>query len=263
MMLSVGAILIAVYLMAARAYEKLHQHAWPRACTVGFCCGVALGVACFSSRFDRLADASFSWHMAQHLVLIFIAVPLVLAGRPLLLLLGCVGRISAKLIANAIPRRVAKPLSHPVVGWLFFVAVLWGTHFSPLYERALERSWVHAAEHIVYVIAAIAFWQNVVRPGPSLWTLGRPLQAAYVFTAIPAGAFLGLAIQQSRHPFYPHYVFMWGSRALALADQRDGGALMWLGGGLILFVVFLSLIATWAAEEQQLGASDPSERLVT
>jgi cytochrome c oxidase assembly factor CtaG len=75
----------------------------------------------------------------------------------------------------------------------------------------------------------------------------------YLFLAIPQGAFLGLALYAAHTVLYPHYLYD-RTPATALADQQNGGAVMWIAGGLLLFIAFMCTAAAWAAAER----TDPS-----
>ena len=60
-----------------------------------------------------------------------------------------------------------KVVSHPVVAWSLFAAGVVVTHFSPLYEAALEHDWVHQVEHVLYLVAGLMFWFPVVALDPA------------------------------------------------------------------------------------------------
>ena len=49
--------------------------------------------------------------------------------------------------------RIVRFLSFPVVSWLLFAAVMWASHFSPLFDAALEDQWVHRLEHALFITA--------------------------------------------------------------------------------------------------------------
>jgi cytochrome c oxidase assembly factor CtaG len=198
---------------------------------------------------DRLADASFAAHMAQHVALTLIGPPLVLLGAPLLLAAGVARPATARAFGRVLHRPAVRVAISPAVALLVFVAVLWGAHFSPLYEAALENEWIHVLEHVAFVTSAFLFWVWVLPSG----SLPRPVPYAarllLLFLAIPQGAFLAIALQSARGVLYPHYLAA-QSVAQALADQRNAGAVMWLGGGTLLFVAFIAVAAEWAARER-------------
>lgn len=199
--------------------------------------------AVMSPWFDRLADASFAWHMVQHLALLFVAPFFALEAHPFAWLGSPRARWQRAAIA-ALRSSPVRVLCMPAVALLCFLAVLWGVHFTPLYEAALEHPLVHLGEHALLLAAGTLFWIPVVAPPP----LPAPPHAArvlYLFIALPQGALLAVALLAAPRPLYAHY-----AGPGAMADQHAAAAVMWVGGGAILLLAFLALIARWAARER-------------
>ena len=156
--------------------------------------------------------------MAQHMLLVYVAAPLFLLSAPMMLLLGSLDLARARRLGRFLHSPFWRSLTFPVFTWLFFMAVMWGAHFSPLYELALAYPAVHILEHALFLTSAILFWQAIIHIGPVSWPMNFPLRVVYVFLAMPQGAFLGLALYQTRMALYPHYVVTHGgSVAAALA----------------------------------------------
>lgn len=212
------------------------------ACAAG-AAGTATAALC--GPVDRLADASFAWHMTQHVVLLFAVPLLALLARPFDLFT----RIAPKETVAVFVRRT-KPLhvlASPPVAYAIFVAALWGTHFTPLYQLALERPWVHVCEHALYLTAGTIFWLPVVSP-PPLRPVSYPIRAFYLFAALPQGALLAATISSARTPLYAHYAAV-EPLGRALADQQNAAAVMWIAGGFAIFIALLSTLGVWAAHE--------------
>jgi len=215
-------------------------------------CGVAL-VMTFSPWLDAAADRSFAWHMAQHILLMYVAAPLLLLAWPARTMLRALPAAASRRVARVMHSGLLLALQHPVVAWLAFASVLWGAHFSSLYEDALANSATHEFEHALFFAAALCFWQPVVGQAPAPWRLAYPLRMAYVMSAVPVGAFLGLALVQTTRVLYPHYISTQESTAAAIADQHAGGAWMWIAGGLVFFSAFMLAGVAWARDERRLG----------
>lgn len=204
---------------------------------------------------DRLVDTSFAWHMVQHLVLLFVIPPLLFAVQPFRILSR---RMKKQHVASlVVALRPLHALAHPVVALAIFVATMWATHFTPLYEYALEHAWAHAAEHALYLFAGIAFWLPVFCP-PPVKPIPYPLRLLYLMVALPQGALLAFAIDSAQRPLYAHYALRAG--ASALADQHNAAAIMWIGGGLAVFTAFLITIAIWATRESTADEGNASIR---
>jgi putative membrane protein len=241
------------YAYAVRIYRRrLPQRAFPLTRSTAFYAGTALMAIALSPAMDVRADTSFAMHMLQHLLLAFAAPPLLLLGAPLLLLVTVLPRAGARRITALASSRAGRILFAPLTGFLAFVFVLWGTHFSPLYELALERPGVHAIEHALFFGSAMLFWSAVVQVGYAPHPVPFPARMLFLFLAIPQGAFVAFALAASRTALYPHYVHTLG--AAALADQRAGADLMWILGGFLLFAAFMCEAGAWAVAERRAPA---------
>ncbi|HTV92920.1 MAG TPA: cytochrome c oxidase assembly protein [Verrucomicrobiae bacterium] len=206
---------------------------------------ILAGVAVLAPVFDRLADQSFAWHMVQHLVLLFVVPFFVLTAKPFDAFRAIAGkRGTAAFITATRPLHV---LAHPVVAFALFTGYLWFMHFSPLYEAALEHPLVHVAEHAMLVFVGTLFWLPVLAP-PPLSPQPFPVRLFYLMLALPQGALLAFALGAARAPLYDHYASMMTARA-ALDDQRNGAAIMWIGGGLVIFVTLVAALGVWARRE--------------
>lgn len=201
-------------------------------------------VLSFSPRLDALADAFFAWHMVQHLALLFVVPFFVLVARPFTVL-SAVATKGATRLTVRIARRL-ESFAHPVVALTIFIATLWITHFSSLYEFALQHAWAHVGEHVLYLCAGALFWMPVIAP-PPLRPFAYPVRLLYLLVALPQGALLAFALAASRHPLYAHYA----RNPAALADQSNAAAIMWIGGGLVVFVAFLCTFGAWALRERE------------
>lgn len=193
---------------------------------------------------DRLIDTSFAWHMVQHLILLFVIPPLLFAVQPFRIAARLMKKQQLASLVSAM--RPLHMLGHPVAALAVFVATMWATHFTPLYEYALENAWAHAGEHALYLFAGMLFWLPVFGP-PPLRPLPYPLRLLYLMVALPQGALLAFAIDSAQRPLYAHYAMR--EAASALADQHNAAAIMWIGGGLAIFTAFLITIAIWANRE--------------
>lgn len=245
-----GTAAIALYLRGAAAYaRRFPERAFSFWRIAAFVSGVTFMTLALLPQVDALADSSFAVHMLQHVVLMLIAPPLMLLGAPLLLLVAVPPASVARRFTGFANSRFGHVLFAPLTGWLAFVAVLWFSHFSPLYETALEIPAVHVLEHGLFIGAAFLFWSAVVQVGYAPRPVSFPARMLFVFLAIPQGAFLGLALYAARGVLYPHYL-IGHSPSLALADQQNGGAVMWIMGGFLLFVAFMLTAGAWAASER-------------
>jgi len=192
--------------------------------------------------------------MIQHLLLTLVAAPLLILGTPLSVARHAAPASWQRPLGRALRHPIVQTLQFPVLTWSAFVAVMWGSHYSALYEAALERPLVHTLEHALYLGAALLFWMPVVAAEPSRWRMGHPLRLLYLMVAGPPNVFLALSLYQSARPLYPHYevanLLAGGS---PLADQRAGAVVMWILGGIPFLIAMLAVAAAWARHEALLA----------
>jgi cytochrome c oxidase assembly factor CtaG len=245
-----GAVLVVaagLYILGIRRYDARHHDAeFPRRWVAAFAAGIAALVLALVGPVERLAGEKFSWHMVQHLLLVMVAPPLLLLGRPFLLARrGSPTRVR-RVVTSTLRSRLVHFLTHPVVAWVLFVSVLWATHFTGLYQLALTSGWVHIAEHGLYFGAGLLFWFPVVGAEPSPRRLSHAGRLLYLFTAAAAGALLASTLYQSARVLYPAY----GGTG-ALSDQHAAGAIMWIGEGLLFLLALLMVTASWARQDRR------------
>jgi cytochrome c oxidase assembly factor CtaG len=220
-----------------------------------FYAGLMVLFVALVSPVDGYADRLLSVHMVQHLLLTLVAPPLLLLGAPVTLVLQASSdRFRKGVLLPVLRSRGVKLLSNPAVGWVVFAAVLWGSHFSPLYEAALRSRGVHALEHAAYVGSALLFWWPVVGADPSPARLSPPARILYLFLAMPQMTFLGLAIYGSNRVLYPHYLVTSASLGTsALSDQHLAGALMWTSGMFLLVPAIGFVLMSWLDREDRVA----------
>ena len=247
-------VVAAAYLWAVRHVDAAHPaNPVPWARTACFLGGLATIEIALQSGIDAYENVLFSDHMVQHILLTMIAAPLLAAGAPITLLLR-VARPEARRrwILPVLHSRVVRAISFPVVAWVLFAAVMWGTHFSPLFEASLENPLVHDLEHVLFLSSALLFWWPVVGLDPSPWRMPHPVRALYAGLQMPQNTFLALAILSATAPLYRHYATLdlaWLPDPLA--DQQAAAAIMWVVGDLTFFVAILLIVRAWMVSEDR------------
>jgi cytochrome c oxidase assembly factor CtaG len=253
--LVIGGIAVAgvAYAWAARSVARRHPgNPHPRYRNWLFAGGlVAIGLALISP-IEAYEGVLFSVHMVQHMLLEFVAAPLLLAGAPMTLALRVASPSVRRWLLAVLQSRVVHAVSFPVVAWVLFAGVNWGWHFSDLYDVALEVEWVHYVQHATFLGAALLFWWPIVRADPSPWRMPHPVRLVYLFLAMPQNSFLGVALMNASTVLYPHYATNardWGPSVLD--DQGLGGIIMWVGGDVAFIAGMALVIAGWVRLEER------------
>jgi putative copper resistance protein D len=245
---------LLVWRGAVRSVNRAHPaNPVPPRRTWSWVAGVVVLLVALDSGVATYDTTLFSVHMVQHLLLTLVAPPLLLYAGPIVLLL----RVSSaatrrRWVLPLLHSRVVRFLSFPVVSWLLFAGVLWASHFSPLFNIALENEWGHRLEHGLYLFAALLFWWPVVGPDPSPWRMRPSAKVLYVGLQMPQNTFLALAIYMAASPLYPHYTTSgrtWGPTPLE--DQQLAGGIMWLGGDLFFLTAIIALVYLWMRDDER------------
>jgi len=246
------AIAVGCWIWAVRRVDRAHPaNPVPRRRSVAFGLGmVAIGFALLSG-IDRYDTTLFSVHMVQHVLLALVAAPLIALAAPITLLLRVASHETrVRWILPVLHSRIVRFLAFPVVAWLIFAAVMWGTHFSSLFDAALEDPLVHDVEHLLFLSSALLFWWPAVALDPSPWRMSHPLRALYVFLQMPQNTFLAITILGASAALYPHYAALTGTwLPSAVEDQRLAAGIMWITGDLIFLTAIMAILYGWMKSE--------------
>jgi cytochrome c oxidase assembly factor CtaG len=257
---SVGAP--AVYVVAAAVLYWLGGIGWRRRRVGGeslrvaaFVAGLITIVVALDSPIDGYADELFWAHMVQHVLLLTVAPPLILLGRPWprmwrALPLGfraAVGRGIARGRWSAPVRALARPLP----AWLLFNGVMVAWHIPGAYNATLTDGAVHQVEHALFFFTGLLFWARVIDPGPLRPKLVWPARLAYVVGAMVVGWVLAITLVLVPHPLYEHYATLAGRPGgiSALTDQQLAGGVMWVLGSISYTVTMLIGFYRWLEPE--------------
>jgi putative copper resistance protein D len=210
----------------------------------------AIAVALLSG-IDRYDTTLFSVHMVQHILLTFVAAPLIAASAPITLLLRVSSHATRRRwILPVLHGRLLRVLAFPVVAWVLFAVVMWVSHFSPLFDAALEDPLIHDVEHLLFLCSALLFWWPAIAQDPAPWRMTHPVRAMYVFLQMPQNTFLAVVLLNATTVLYPHYASLtrsWGPSPLE--DQQTAAAIMWLAGDAVFLAFVLATLAAWMRVE--------------
>lgn len=219
-----------------------------------FAAGWAALALALISPLHRLGRVLFSAHMAQHELLMVVAAPLLVLGRPIVPLLWALPLSWRQRVgdwATATPvSTVWIFLTLPLVAWVLHAIAIWLWHAPALYQATLDSEAVHTLQHLSFLGTALLFWWTVLR-----WhggRLGRPAAVLSLFTTSVHTSLLGALLTFSSSLWYPLY----GSRTLPwgltpLEDQQLAGLIMWVPAGLGYLIAALLITASWLGEAER------------
>lgn len=221
---------------------------WEAACFAG---GIIVLAMALLTPIHAWSRVLFSVHMTQHEMLMLVAAPLLVLGRPMIVFLKGfgpgTGRRLAALVAAPWWMRTWTWITRPVAAWLIHAVVLWAWHIPAWFQATIDNDWIHALQHFSFLFSALLFWWAIMHGRHKM--VGYGLATLYMFTtALHSGA-LGALITFAQSVIYPAYsttTFAWG--LTPLEDQQLGGLIMWVPAGLVYLIAALALIAGWLRE---------------
>jgi putative copper resistance protein D len=228
-----------------RAHPRSPVPAWRVAALLA---GLAVLLVALQSPIDTHADDSFAVHMVQHLLLSFVAAPLLVLGAPMTVLLRFARPgVRRRLLLPLLHGRLLRALLFPPLTWTLFAVAMWAAHFTPLFELSLESEAVHQLEHLLFLVTGLLYWLPAIGSEPVPWRLGWSMRLLYLFVGMPQSSVLGLVLNSQGGVLYPHYAALRGRAALE--DQRLAGTIMWVGSDLLSMVAIGLLVWAWARAE--------------
>jgi cytochrome c oxidase assembly factor CtaG len=194
--------------------------------------------AALESPIDTIADHYLdSVHMLQHVLLGFVAPPLVLLG------------LSPSMVGRLVRIPGVRMLTRPIPAQLIAGAVMIGWHVPALYDAALYSEPLHVAEHMTFIAAGVLLFWPMIRAtsAHSGWQLSPGAKLLYVLVATLPQDAVALALIFSRVPFYEYYAH--APRLVAsltpLIDQTVAGAVLMIFGKATMVVVALAIMIEW------------------
>jgi putative membrane protein len=236
------------YWRGSTALHRSRPHRWR---TWSFALGLlALGLALLSP-LDALGTALASAHMAQHLLLMVVAAPLIAASRPLnTLRRGVTGLdlVERWWLRTGGRARVRGILRLPLSAWILHTATLWFWHASVPYQAALRTETVHILQHSTFFLTALLFWSTLIRVRRAQ-EVGWGIGVLLIFALATQGTILAALMAFGRTPWYGAYTettVLWGVEPLA--DQHLAAVIMWIPAGMIYLGAALALMSSWMRE---------------
>ncbi|MDQ3555390.1 MAG: cytochrome c oxidase assembly protein [Gemmatimonadota bacterium] len=210
-----------------------------------FAAGMTVMLLALQGPLHELSDYFlFSAHMVQHLLLILVMPPLLLAGVPDWMVRP------ALRVPGMLP--LARLLTFPVIAFALNNAIFLAWHFPGPYDLMMRNHDVHITMHTMIMISGTIMWWPVMSPLPELPRIAPPLQMVYLFVlGIPMMISAAL-ITLADHAMYQWYVEaprIWDLSPLE--DQQQGGAIMWVPGALTIWLGITAVYFRWTHREMK------------
>ena len=206
----------------------------------------------------------FSAHMTQHELLMLVAAPLLVLGRPMIPFLWALARSTARQISgwtkDATWQHIWRTITAPFTAWVIHAIVLWSWHAPALFQATLDSELVHALQLASFLFSALLFWWAILHGRQR--AMGFGVAVLYMFTTALHSGLLGALLTFARSTWYPIYngtTAPWG--LTPLQDQQLGGLIMWIPAGLVYVIAGLALFAGWLRESELRARSSDAVRI--
>lgn len=212
-----------------------------------------------SAPVDVLSGRLFWMHMIQHLLILVVMAPLLVAGAPLIPMWLGLPRWARRLIKAGVHLKIRLAL-YRLVGWLRQPAIscallligIWGWHWPPLYDHALTNVAVHDwLEHATFLAVSFLFWTQLIPSLPLRPHLGYLGRLGCVGFAMAQNVILAALIGFSQVPLYAPYAHLFTGLGgfSPVQDQQLGAGIMWTFGDLPFGIAFAAFVHKWIASQ--------------
>ncbi len=233
--------------------------------SVWFYAGLAILLIAVESPIDYWADRYFFVHMTQHLLLMFAAPVLIVAGAPWQPLLdglpGGLGKDATRqVMTGAWSRPVRAVGGFLLKPWVAVIAfnlamVIW--HLPGPFDLAARNQAVHIwLMHGTFFGTGVLFWLQFIPSAPLRIRLSRAGQAAALVITNVQMWILAMSMSfLSSGSWYPVYSHVPGVTLQPLADQQLGAAILWVCGDFWAVPTMIYVIRRMLAEDGDVGAA--------
>lgn len=215
-----------------------------------FATGLAALVVAFGP-LAALADELFWAHMTQHVLILAVAPPLILLGRPW----STIGRALPLSVRRPIARgfwstplrTAARRLTSAPFALVLFSGTLVAWHIPFFYDATLRSQGVHELEHSLFLATGLLFWSQLIDSPPFRSRLDHPQRALYAVLGTAAGSVFGLVLALASSPLYSDYGQL-PSRPggiSALADQHLAAGIMLVPGSIPFLAACVVFLYGW------------------
>jgi len=223
---------------------------WPLLRGVAFLLGLLVVVFATESGVGTYDDTLFWDHMIQHLMLLMIAPPLLVTGQPMTLLLHASRNPLHTWAKRVLRSSPVHALTAPPFGVVAYAGTVIVCHLTSFMNVVESNDTVHEAEHALFLVVGYLYFLPLIGKEPIGWKVSYPLRLFLLFIVMPVDAFTGVILgSETTMPFRAFsQPRPWGPTPIE--DIHLGGAVMWIGGAGIMFVLLLTTFFAWSRERR-------------
>ena len=180
--------------------------------------------------------------MLQHVLLAFVAPPLLLLG------------LSRSMAARIVRIPGLRPLLEPIPAQVIAATVMIVWHVPALYDATLRNEGLHVLEHVMFIASGVFLYWPIIDATSSTarWHMSAGANLVYILLATLPQDGIALALLFSRVPFYEFYTHV--PRLIPgftpVIDQTIAGAILMIFGKATLAIAALVVFFRWFGVEQ-------------
>jgi len=228
-----------------------------------FYAGLVVLLIAVESPIDYWSDRYFFMHMIQHLLLMFAAPVLIVAGAPWQPLhAGLPGTLGRRATREVMTGGWSRPVravgGFLLMPWVAVIAfnltmVLW--HLPGPFDLGVRNQAVHIwLVHGTFFLTGVLFWLQVIPSPPFLIRLSRFGQAIALLVTNLQMWILAMSMSfLSSTSWYSVYAHVRGVSFPPLADQQVGAAILWVCGDFWAVPAMIYVVRRLLTEEDDIG----------
>ena len=193
---------------------------------------------------DTISDYYLdSVHMLQHVLLAFVAPPLMLLG------------LSPAMAGSLLRVPGLRAITEPIPAQLIAAVVMIAWHIPTLYDATLANESLHILEHVMFIGSGLVLYWPIVQAtsAHARWEMSAGAKLVYMLLATLPQDGVALVLIFSRVPFYDFYTH--APRLLegftAPIDQTIAGAVLMIFGKVTLGIAAGVVFFRWFGAEHR------------
>jgi putative membrane protein len=239
-------ILVGYWYLRADWMLSARGRRWPWTRTVAFLAGLVAVDLALQSPVATFTGTYFQAHVAQHLLLMVVAPPLLALGAPSTLLLQTASRRTKERWLRILRSPAAAVITHPITVWCLYFGLMFAFFLSSLINVAMHHMALMDLLNLLFLFGGTLYWWPMVGLDPILhWRMGHGARMVNILLGGPPEVILGLAILSLRVPIASMYT---------LSSTHAGGALLWISTEFVVIAAFMPIFWQWMRSDERAAA---------
>jgi cytochrome c oxidase assembly factor CtaG len=216
---------------------------WPPLRTASFLAGLLALFVALGSGLAAYDDLNASLHVIQHALLMMVAPPLLVLGRPI----SALSQLPSRRLRVALARLVrSRPLSVATgpAAWLLYYGTMAVYFLSPLYALSIRNQTFHEATHGWFFLVGYLFWSGLIGVDGPVGRHSRAWRIASVIVGMPVEAATGFGLIVWSGPLAV------GENA---AQAHAAGQVLWMVTMFVNGLALAVLIFQWVLADERAG----------